>query len=145
MKDSEIDFVARHYRRGRFSVADAWKRLGIEPPARRFRRLRIAAAVAGAVFLSAAAAVLYHRYEATAESVELRPAAPARAVRVMDFDDMPLTAVVERIREAYGVEVANVPADAADMRLSLRYEGNAADLVAAINDILGTEMQVTEP
>lgn len=144
MKNSEIDFVAKHYREGRFSVAEAWKRLGIEP-VRRFRRLRIAAAVAGAVFLSAAAAVLYHRYEAVPESVELMPVAPAQAVRLMDFDDMPLTAVVERIREVYGVEVANVPADAAEQRLSLRYEGNAADLVAAINDILGTEMQVVEP
>ena len=65
-------------------------------------------------------------------------------VRAIDFDDTPLPVVVARIREVYGVDVAGMPADAAKYRLTLHYEGNVADLVESINEILGTQMTVEE-
>ena len=59
MQNKEIDFIARHYRKGRFDTAVAWSRLGIGATARS-RRLRIAAAIAGLVILSASAGFLIH-------------------------------------------------------------------------------------
>ena len=44
------------------------------------------------------------------------------------------------IEKVYGVKLGNVPDD--DIRLSLSYEGTAADLVDTINDLLGTEIEI---
>lgn len=144
MEDKEIQFVVKRYRNGKFSVVKGWERLNIRP-ASIWRRARIAAAVISVVILSATASVIYHHYnlhtEASApETIERT--VTADAVKVIDFENTPLPVVISKIKEVYGVEVINVPEDAADYRLSLHYEGNAADLVTAINEILGTQMAV---
>ena len=61
--DNNIRFVVRHYRKGLFSADAAWRRLGIAPSMSIWRRYRVAAVLAGAIALSAAAAIIYHQYD----------------------------------------------------------------------------------
>lgn len=148
MQDEKyISFVARHYRKGSFSADKAWSALAI-PSASKWRRLRVAAAVAVVVVLSATAAVIYNHYEHTAALPETEDAliqAPqSETVRVIDFEDANLPVVVAKIREMYNVEIYNLPDDAEDYRLSLHYEGTADDLVMTINYLLGTELKIRQ-
>lgn len=147
INENDIKFVASRYRKGRFAVNKAWERLGIVHTSF-WSRARIAAAVAGFVIISATAAIVYHQYT-TSEAVRvensaIQPTSPAYVVKVIDFENSPLPQVIERIREVYGVDVENLPENAAEYNLSLHYEGNAVDLVNTINEILDTEMTVKE-
>ncbi len=146
MENKNIDFVARHYRRGRFNVQTGWRRLGIARGIG-MRRLRVAAAVAGAVILSATAAILYkeYSYEHTAAPVEIGSTVSSLAeIKVIDFEKAALPEVVQRIESVYGVTVGNLPEHAEDYVLSLHYEGNPAELIAIINETLGTQLTVSE-
>ncbi len=145
MQNKEIDFIARHYRKGRFDTAVAWSRLGIG--AARRRRLRIAAAIAGLVILSASAGLLIREYNTVThpqQPQETHVESTMQTVRVIDFDNAPLEKVIETIESVYGVRVIGVPDAAENYSLSLHYEGTPADLIAAINEILGTSMEVVE-
>lgn len=147
-QEKEIKFVANRYRPGRFNTDRAWNRLGIATSFKR-KRLRIAAAAAGMVFLSATAAFVYRQYSVGSSNnidmmEQMQTESPVYAVKVIDFEDTPLPIVIDRIKDVYGVEVTNIPDDADDYRLSLHYEGNAIDLVETINDILNTQMRVEE-
>jgi hypothetical protein len=143
--DKDITYVAQHYRKGRFSTERGWQNLGIEHKRRRFG-FRAAAAIVAVVVLSATAAIVYNQYAKQSSEVTDTTAtetvSPELVVKVIDFEDTPLPAVISRISEVYGVEVVNLPEDAADHRLSLHYEGNALDLVDTINEILGTNLKV---
>lgn len=151
MHDSEIEFIAKHYRKGRFSIEAGWRRLDIAP-SRKWRPFKIAAAITAAVVLTASAALLYHDYRMDSVApaheipvdIDTRPAGTLSEVKVIDFENTPLPEVVERIKEVYGVDVSGVPADAAGYRLSLHYQGEADDLIYVINDILGTDMKIEE-
>lgn len=154
MKDREVDFIARHYRKGKFSPYAGWRRLGIAPPYK-WRRYRVAAAVAATVVLSAAATILYREYQthrvynaddAAQQSEPVIPDAvtPLAEVRVIDFENAHLPDVVEKIESVYGVKVNGIPASPEEYVLSLHYEGTPADLISVINDILGTQMTVAE-
>lgn len=145
MDNKDLDFIARHYRKGRFSADAGWRRLGIaHVPS--WRRYRVAAAIAAVVVLTATAGLLYREYSAsTADSIEeVRTSAPLEAVRVIDFENAPLAEVVKKIESVYGVKVVNLPESTEGYKLSLHYEGNPADLIATINEILGTQMEVVE-
>lgn len=144
----EVTYIAKRYRKGKFSVDKGWKRLNIKPTFK-WSGFKIAAAVASVVVLSATAAVIYHQYElndTTHKPVKesVKSAVSLEAVKVIDFENTPLPTVISKIKEVYGVEVVNVPGNAGEYQLSLHYEGNAVDLVATINDILETEMSVRE-
>lgn len=145
MDDKQIDYIARHYRKGRFSAAAGWRRLGIARPSV-WRRYRVAAAIAATVILSATATLIYyndsHRVETTIEEAPAIAVNPMTEVKVIDFENAPLTDVVAKIEDVYGVKVNNLPDEGADYTLSLHYEGNPTDLIATINEILGTEMTV---
>lgn len=148
--DSSIAFVAARFKAGAFSADRTWRRLGIASGAARWRRWRAAAAAAAVVVIAATATVVYTLSEpeprVSAQSETPAPAETGRmtAVHAVDFDNAPLTEVVEGIRTAYGVEVDGVPGNAAELRLTLHFEGNAEDLVYAVNDILGTSMTVQQ-
>lgn len=140
----EISYIAKRYRKGRFSADKGWKRLGIAPSFR-VRRMRIAAAIASFVVLTAAAAVIYRNdtvSETNAEIPQTVTQNPREVVKVMDFENTPLPVVVDKIKEVYGVEVTGLPENADEYRLSLHYEGNPVELVATINDILDTKMAI---
>lgn len=144
--DKNIEFVAKHYRKGYFSVDKGWKRLGIVK-FWNWRRLSAAIAI-GVVVLSAAAYMVYDNYYANPpqgieESVSC-PAAQALEVKVIDFENAPLPTVVKRIEATYSVRISNMPSNAEIYSLSLRYEGNVYDLIDTINDILELQLEVEE-
>ena len=120
-----MSYIAKRYRKGRFSADKGWKRLGIASSFR-VRRMRIAAAIASFVVLTGTAAVIYHHVSISETNVGIpqnQPVNPREVVRIIDFEDTPLPVVVDRIREVYGVEVVNLPDNADNYRLSLHYEG----------------------
>ena len=129
----------------------------VEPALRRIKgtkavwwtRARIAAACTIAAILTATAAVLVHNgyfsvSNQAIQDTEQTSVQATHVVRVIDFEEAPLTDVVAKIREIYGVEVIGLPDDPDQYILSLHYEGSALDLVEAINDILDTDMTVIE-
>ncbi len=147
-ENKEIKYIAKYYRKGMFAV---------EPALRRIRgtktvwwtRWRIAAACIGATLLTASAAFFVHHNYFSTSPTEMEQTSPtsipaAQIVRAIDFEDAPLPVVVAKIKEVYGVDVVNLPADASDYSLSLHYEGSALDLIDTINDILDTEMTIQE-
>lgn len=146
--DKDIMFVAQHYRRGLFKTSQALRRVkGTD--AVWWTRSRIAAAAVVAVIFTATAALIIHNSyfvetdsQATYRQDIVQP--EADIVRAIDFEGAPLTAVVDRIREVYGVEVVNLPENADELHLSLHYEGSAAELIETINDILDTDMKIAE-
>ncbi len=145
MKEEDLSFVARHYRKGSFSTDTGWRRLGLINPFR-WKRLRIAAAVAATIILSATATYIYNEYniEPSSEPVQSVLTTPELIERTIDFEDAPLTAVIAEIKKVYGIEVDNLPDDPDTYRLSLHYEGNLLELIDEINDILGTELKIVK-
>lgn len=145
--NEDIEYIAKRYKKGKFSVEEGWKRLNIKP-AFNWRSKIIAASVASVVVLTAAAAVIVYQHSinnqattnsTTEKTIEI---APEQIVKVIDFENTPLPTVIDKIKDVYGVEVVNIPENAEDYNLSLHYEGNATDLIATINEILDTQMEV---
>ena len=146
MKNKEIDFIARRYRKGRFVPDAGWHRLGITPVSI-WKKYRIAAAVAATILLSATATILYREYrmdDVPQQTIPVEAVSPLAEVKIIDFENAPLPEVVKKIESVYGVKVEGVPASPEGYVLSLHYEGTPTDLISVINDILGTEMAVTE-
>lgn len=140
-----IDYIAMHYRDGLFKVKPALEHITSRKTSW-WSPFRIAAASAAVVVLSATAAVVVHYHNISeAEPVEsiVQPS-PVMAIKVIDFEETPLPTVVAKIGEVYGVDITGLPDNPEDYVLSLHYEGTAQDLVATINDILGTEMKIEE-
>lgn len=144
MENKELNFIARHYKKGLFAVEPALRR--IRPAASWWTHSRIAAACVGAVILTASATLFVHHKYFVSPPVEMQqPSLPAaHIVRAIDFEDAPLPVVVAKIKEVYGVDVVNLPDNAEEYSLSLHYEGSASDLLNTINDILDTEMFIME-
>lgn len=148
MDNKDIKYIARHYKKGLFAAEPALRR--IKPVETKWwTRSRIAAACIGAVVLTATAAVFVHKSYFAQPSLDTEVMQPANLhaseiVRSIDFENAPLPIVVQKIREVYGVEVVDMPADASEYSLSLHYVGSATDLVETINDILDTDMKIQE-
>lgn len=99
------------------------------------------------VVLSATAALIYRQYrsvEIPRQSVETPVISPLAEVKVIDFENASLAEVVQKVEEVYNVRVENLPENDNEYKLSLHYEGTPTDLIGVINDILGTQMTVTE-
>lgn len=146
MENKEVDFIARRYRKGSFSPDRGWRRLGIAPVSI-WRRYRVAAAVAATLILSATATMLYREYrlnDVQPQTIPVETVSPLAEVKVIDFENASLLEVIKKIESVYGVKVEGVPASPDGYVLSLHYEGTPTDLISVINDILETEMTVTE-
>lgn len=154
MENKDVDFIAQRYRKGRFSSDAGWLRLGIAPISH-WRRFRVSAAVAATVILSATAAIIYREYSATDipqksatisdyQTVNIHTPHPMTEIKTIDFEDARLKDVVKKIETVYNVKVENLPDNTEDYVLSLHYEGTPTELISVINDILGTQMSVTE-
>ncbi len=147
-ENNEIRYIAKHYRKGLFSVEPALRR--IKPAASRWwTQSRIAAACIAAVVLTATATVLIKQNYFIAPTTEMEQAQPtslpaSEIIRVIDFEEASLPTIVAKIKEVYGVEVINLPANAEEYTLSLHYEGSASDLVDTINDILDIDLIILE-
>ncbi len=146
---NSLDFVVRHYRPGAFRRDDSFIRGGRSVWR---RRLSVAAAVAGVLLVSAAVYTYVSKPESKPESAPVvqpvsEPTAPQTApdtvneVKRIEFSDAPLNIVVSEIESTYGVKVAGLSADDAN-RLTLSYEGTAEELVATINELLGTNLTI---
>ncbi|MDE6288899.1 MAG: hypothetical protein K2M00_08970 [Muribaculaceae bacterium] len=148
MKEHDIDFVARHYRKGAFDIKQGWRRLALTSRGG-WRRLKVAATVAVLLALGATATIVLTRTPDKPTGTETTVEIPSEAsilkiVRAIDFDNAPLTDVVTEIYNVYGVEIGNLPENAGALRLSLHYEGNVEDLVASINEILNCELVIVQ-
>lgn len=145
MENNEnISFIAKHFREGRFSTDKALKLIK-STGSTFWTPIRIAAASAVLVALSATAAVLIHSTYFNAPDVlpeNTEIVASEAVVHVVDFENTPLPVVTAKISEVYGVEITNLPENADEYMLSLHYEGNALDLIDTINVILGTSMEI---
>lgn len=142
-----LSFVVSHYRpeafvpRGRYVLPRPW-----------WRRMSVAASVAAGVFVASAlvynavidrpSAVVEPSQAPVSVPVTSAPVATAQTVQRLEFADMPLSQVIDNIQTAYNVTVTGMTPDDASRTLTLSYEGNADDLVAAINEILGTNLTV---
>ena len=146
MKDNEVDFIARRYKKGRFSPDTGWRRLGIAPISI-WRRYRVAAAVAATVILSATATMIYREYrmnDVPQQTIPVETVSPLTEVKVIDFENAPLPDVIKKIESVYSVRINGIPESPEEYVLSLHYEGTPTDLISVINDILETQMTVTE-
>lgn len=146
MEKKDIDYIARHYRSGRFNAGAGWKRLGLASVSLR-KRFRFAAVIAAVIVISSTAAIIYHNYQTvdvTRQTTEIPSISPMEEVKVIDFENASLNEVVQKIEDVYNVKVTNLPAQSEEYELSLHYEGNPKDLIEVINDILNTQMTVVE-
>lgn len=146
MEKKDIDYIARHYRSGRFNAGAGWRKLGLASFSLR-KIYRSVAAIATVVVISSAAALIYHNYHTDyvpLQKTEVSSISPMEEVKVIDFENAALDEVVRKIEDVYNVEVTNLPARSEDYELSLHYEGNPKDLIEVINDILNTQMAVVE-
>ncbi len=100
--------------------------------------------MAAMVILTATATMFYREYSIDNVQEEVDQASPLTVVKVIDFENAPLPEVVEKIESVYNVRVGQLPEAPEKYVLTLRYEGTPTDLVAIINDILGTQMTVEE-
>ncbi len=143
-----LEFVIRYYRRDAFRPDDELFRVeSLRKP--RWRRTAIAASIAVGVL--AASAFLYVNLTRVApeapaqeETTVVAPVPEVKAeneVKRIEFKDATLKEVATAIAETYGVEVEGVDAQS-DVRLTLSYEGTAEDLVATINELLGTKLRI---
>lgn len=142
--EKNIEWVARHYRKGAFDASRAWRRLAVKP-ARWWTRGKVAAAAAVAAILVATAAVVTWRQAPEpvgTSAMEQTAAADVLVVKkVLDFEQTPLAEVIDEIEKTYDVEIENIPSGVDTVKFSLHYEGTAPDLVNALNEALGAEMR----
>ncbi|MDE6268196.1 MAG: hypothetical protein K2M04_03845 [Muribaculaceae bacterium] len=142
--------MARHYQPGKFSSKKAWLRLGLWHE-KWWSPAKVAACVAITIGLTATAAYVVNTGYFTKEygaseqpAVEQSTDSNPMTVKVIDFDNAPLPTVLAEIKGTYGADVENIPANAENYRLTLLYEGTAADLIETINEILGTDLIIAE-
>ncbi|MCM1110061.1 MAG: DUF4974 domain-containing protein [Clostridium sp.] len=145
-----LDFVVRHYRENSF-IPKPLAMVGFRRP---WYRRPAAAAAAVAVVLAASACAIY--FVNTVQSVPATvepavqtavsplvetalPASPTTSLRI-EFDDASLADVVKHIEQTWDVKIGNLPKE--DYRLTLSYEGNAADLIETINELLNIDLRI---
>ena len=147
MDDKDIDFVARYYNDDIFSPDTGWRKIKSTLRLRR-KRYGIAAAVAAIIAVSATAAIIgYEHYRFAPSHVDTAIESPSvstsEETRVLAFDNISLTEVVEIVEAEYSIVIENIPENSDDYVLTLRFEGTPSELIEAINEILGTQLIVS--
>ena len=147
MKNS-LRFVTRFYSPGALRPDESF----ITESLPFWKRHAVAASIIGVTLLAAAAASTYlilnhaqpqpdiQETETTVSPIEETP--KTETVKEMKFEDAPLPEVVKAIEKAYVVKVTGKTEGQPNLTLS--YKGTAEDLVAAINDLLGTNLTVEQ-
>lgn len=156
MKQSNLDFVLRHYRRGALSAKKAWQQLDIPESKPHlldiFAGRRAAAAACVAAVLTASAIMGYHLAEnhdsspavqQSSAAVVPPPVQSETAAPRLEFKNAPLSEVVKTIESTYGVHVDGL-GDDGNLRLTLSYQGSERQLVNTINELLGTELSLRQ-
>lgn len=143
----EINFVAKYYRKGLFKIEPALYRIkGIRKNFWTFSKVAAVSSIVIAIGATAAIIITnsYNPQKVETEVPVIDNTSPLLISHIIDFDDAPLSAVVEQINLTYGVEIENIPVNAEELYISLHYEGTALDLVETLNEILGTHMKIKE-
>lgn len=145
--NESIKFVAKHYRPDsflptmRFVPVSFWRRRGA-----------VAAAVAAGILVVSACVYMLLPVAETTRQLSPEPpattAAPSPAsseyvVKSIEFTDAPLAEVVKAIEDTYNVKISGLE-EGCKVRLTLSYEGTAADLVETINELEGTKLTIEE-
>ncbi|MDE6143680.1 MAG: DUF4974 domain-containing protein [Muribaculaceae bacterium] len=143
----EIDYIASHYKEGRFNIQTGLERIGMKKKTW-WNPVRTAAASILIIGLGATASIIIKQKMETPvlqtdKSSIIMEEPDITVAKYIDFDNTPLSTVVAKIEEIYGVEIGNLPENPEDITLSLHYEGTVDDLIATINDILDTEMTIS--
>lgn len=147
--DDSLDFVTSHYCPGAFRPLPLAKLLHINVRIPLFRRRNVAAACVMSALIACAGigTYLYICQEAPAAipAVETtipmtQPVSTAKEIKRITFNDTPLAEVVKEIEKVYDVRLTSLPEE--EYRLTLSYEGTAEDLVATINELLGTHIEI---
>lgn len=138
-KDS-FGFVIRHYRFGAFRPVLRFV------PTTIWRTRRIVAAAMVAFVLTAGACTLWfvssdRRTENVVESIENH--SQINEIKILEFNDAPLDVVIDAVEHNYGVRVSGYEPDE-NIRLTIRFEGTADELIEAINTIEGTHLSIHE-
>lgn len=116
------------------------------------RRPAVAAAIAtGVLAVSAGIYALMPQHTtqppttATATTVveQHKPQYNEKQIARLEFTDSPLPEVVKSIEQTYGVTIEGYDENS-ELRLTLSYEGTAADIVETINLTLGTELKIKQ-
>lgn len=149
MKKS-LRFVAKFYTPGILTPDPSFIARGIPF----WKRHAVAASLIGTAFAAAAAFTTYLALKPTEAEYEVplseevvetsvdypQETPKAEQVKKMKFEDAPLSEVVNAIEEEYGVKVSGETKG--QPHLTLSYQGTAVDLVATINDLLGTNLTI---
>ena len=148
MDDKDIDFIARYYSDDAFSTDSGWRKIKSALGLRR-RRYGIAAAVAAVIAVSSTAAIIGYEHSrmesSSVESVSVDSGVPTvEEAKVISFDNTRLSEAVKIIEAEYSVKIGNIPANADDYSLTLRYDGTPSELIEAINEILGLQLTITD-
>ena len=145
-----LQFVTKFYTPGVFHPDPSFIRQGIPF----WKRHAVAASFTGTALLAAAAVTTYlalnpsdSKQEIPAKEIKedvptdtIQESPRAEEVKKMVFEDAELSDVVKAIEKEYGVTVNGNREG--QPRLTLSYQGNAEDLVATINDLLGTNLTI---
>lgn len=143
----DIEFIAKHYKKGLFSIEPALYRIkGFKKKIWTFPK--VAAISSVVIAIGATAAILitnsYNQKGIGTEIPVIEKSSQELVSHIIDFDDVPLTTVVEQINIIYKVEVDNMPVNAEEIYVSIHYEGTAIDLIETLNEILGTNLKIKE-
>ena len=150
MQDEDIDFIVGKLKEGAFSTDTNWRTFKSLVGMRK-RRIGVAAAVTAILALSATAAVFTYRHISASsygtETIYVRPSEEINSdcdSKLRVFEATGLSEVVQTIESEYRVKISDVPSNADEYVLTLRYEGTPEELIEAINEILGTNLTVEE-
>lgn len=147
MKKS-LRFVTKFYSPGALRPDDSFITEGLSF----WKRHTVAASIIGVTLLAAAAGSAYLALSNTqqhTDTVAMKDETPVTpneetpridAIKEMKFEEASLPEVVKAIEDAYGVKVAGKTEGQPNLTLS--YKGTAEELVAAINDLLGTNLRI---
>lgn len=146
--DNSLDFVVRYYRKGAFKPRRLGTIVEFVPRHSFFSRRNIAAACVATALIASAGIGMYiytHQNDSTGTSeipaVETT-ATTSKEVHRIEFNNVPLATVVKEIEKTYHVKISSLPEK--QYLLTLSYEGTAEDLVATINELLGTKLEIAQ-
>lgn len=143
--DNSLNFVVRYYRKDAFRPRRLGKILHFEPRHRFFSRRNIAAACVTTALIACAGigTYLYVQPDASKETPAVEvPVSTTQEIHRLKFDNAPLSEVIKEIESVYSVKLTSLPQE--EYRLTLSYEGTAEDLIATINELLGTKIEIAQ-
>lgn len=142
--EENIQFVTRYYLDDTLLPGRGWRLFRASHGISAFRR-NVAAAAVGLIVLTASAAVYFMRQDATpggeqAVSAPSTTVVLAEKTQKIEFRDASLKNVVAEIERIYDVRITGVPEQ--DIKVTISYEGTAADVVGALNDLFDLNLTV---